>query len=101
VHTNCGTSQALHPTLGRWLDLSTPIPPEHSVLKMSEIMIPRHDMLTKPRLYGLEVVVSRGTYPQCRSQASPVPLPGATLPIVIRDDGGRDIELFRHIVEGH
>jgi hypothetical protein len=68
---------------------------------MSEIMIPRHDMLTKPRLYGLEVVVRSGTYPQCSSQSSPVPLPGSALPIVIRDDVGRDIELFRHVVEGH
>ena len=90
----------LHPALGRRLDLSTPIPPEHGVLKMSEIMIPRHDILTKPRLYGREVVVSRGTYPVPFSSV-PVPLPSAALPIVIRDDGGLDIELFRHVVEGH
>jgi hypothetical protein len=100
VRAHCGTHQALHPTRRRQLDTPTAIPLKHGVLEMSETVIPRHDMLTKPCLHGFEVVGSRGAYTQCGSQAPPVPFPRSALPIVIRDRRGLDIELFRHIVHG-
>ena len=100
VRANGGTHQAINPSRGRWLDLSTPIPPEDGVLKMARMVIPRHDLLTQPRLDGLEVLGCRRAYPQCGAQAPPVAFPRPALPIVRRDDVGLDIELFRHVGEG-
>jgi hypothetical protein len=57
-------------------------------------------MLTQPCLHGFEVVGSRGAYTQCGSQTPPGPLPRSTLPVVIRDRAGLDIELCRHVVNG-
>ena len=72
----------------------------HGGLKMAEIMVPRDDILTQPRLYGFEILGSREAYTQGGSQLPSVSFPSPALPIVIRDGIGLDMELFGHIVDG-
>src|SRR5262249_3434971 len=100
MRANGGMSQPLNAALRWWLKQSTPIPRMDSFLKMPRIMIPRHHFLAKPGLHSLDVFGSRGTYAHGGSQAPPVPCPGSTLPVVIRNRLGIDIKQFRHMING-
>ena len=59
------------------------------------MVIPRHDLLTQPRLDSREVLGRRRAYTQCGSQAPPVAFPRPALPIVPQEGVGLDSELFR------
>src|SRR6266446_88531 len=64
------------------------------------MVIPRHDLLTKPRLDSREVLGSRRAYTQCGPQAPPVAFPSPGPAILCQRGVGLDSELFRHVVEG-